>query len=361
MKHTVLAICDDELDYAAHLADYLGRKESGFSEIRVFTGTEKLKQYLGHHRISMLLIGEILYTHEQKCENDFFHIISEKVDELIVLSEGMAVAEDYADCTYVYKFQSAEHIRRELQELYAIQKGPEKRESSVGSSCIFGVFSPCGGSHKTMFSVGLGEILAKQKKVLYLNLECFPGIDRQIYENHIEGLSELFYYIREKNIALSEKIQSMVCTMGNIDTIPTVSHFRDLMEITENDVAVLMGELKVSGIYDYIILDLGYFCGSTFEWLSWCDAVFLTGGEDKISTEKKKTLRHYMQMEGRGDLWERFYGISVPKVRNLDEAVLQELIAGGNIEKLVQEIKNEIQGKKVCYGARGAAAAVPYS
>ena len=139
-----------------------------------------------------------------------------------------------------------------------------------------------------------------------------------------------------------QKIQSMVCKMGSVDTIPSVNHFRDLMEITEEDVDVLMGELKAGSLYDYIILDLGYFYVSTFEWLSWCDAAFLTGGEDKISMEKKKTLRHYMQMEGREDLWKRFYDIHIPKVKNMDSERLLECEKNSTLKQLVEEVQRQV-------------------
>ena len=46
MKNVVLAIYDEELDYAAHLADYLGQKESRFSGTRVFTNAKSLEDFL---------------------------------------------------------------------------------------------------------------------------------------------------------------------------------------------------------------------------------------------------------------------------------------------------------------------------
>jgi len=345
LKNTVLAICDGELDYAAHLADYLGRKKGGFSEIRVFTNIASLCRYLEMYKVAVLLISESLFLQEKAKWEDAVNGFA-NVEKIVLLSEGMMVAEEAnSGHSSIYKFQSAENIRRELQELCAIGETPNRRVTDSSASKVLGIFSPCGGSRKTMFSIALADALAKHKKVLYLNLECFPGIDRQFYDGCIEGLSELFYYIREKNIALSEKIQSMVCNIGDADTIPTVNHFRDLIEITEEDIAVLMGELKIGGLYDYILLDLGYFYTNSFEWLSWCDIVFLTGGEDKIGTEKKKTLRHYMQMEGKEELWKRFYDIYVPKIKGLDSELLWEVGSAGDITELAEEIQRQVIGK----------------
>lgn len=338
MKNAVLAIYDEELDYAAHLADYLGRKEDKFSETRVFTNEKSLDDFLEYHKVDILLIGENLFRKRQEWKN---------IKQFVLLSEGTLVTEELMGQASIYKFQSAENIKRELNEIYVMNERPQgRKEMKGGETTVFGIFSPCGGSRKTVFSISLGEILAKKKMVLYLNLECFSGLNRQFYENSIEGFSELIYYIQEKNVALLQKIQSMICRMGIIDTIPPVNHFRDLMEITDDDVDAIMGELKGSGIYDYIIIDLGYFYISTFRWLSWCDVTFLAGGEDKFSIEKKKTLRHYMQMEGKEDLWERFYDIRIPKIKNMQEEIILELENQGSIEQLAIEVQKQVTGEK---------------
>lgn len=334
MKNVVLAIYDEELDYAAHLADYLGRKEGRFSETRIFTNEKSLKDFLEHHSIDLLLVAEVLFQKNREWNN---------VKQLVLLSEGTMVAEELIEQTSIYKFQSAENIRKELNEIYALNERPQGRNKKEGEQVrVIGTFSPCGGSRKTVFSIRLGEILAKKKKVLYLNLECFSGLSRQLYENSMEGISELLYYIREKNIALLQKIESMICKMGAVNTIPPVNHFRDLMEITDDDVDAIMGELKGSAIYDYIILDLGYFHISTFRWLSWCDILFLAGGEDKLSVEKKKTLRHYMQMEGREDLWERFYDIRIPNIKNMTEEKILEIEHEKPINQFAEEIQRQV-------------------
>lgn len=334
MKHAVLAIYEEELDYAAHLADYLGRKERKFSETRVFTNEKSLEDFLDNYEVDILLIGENLFRKRQ----DWFHI-----RQFVLLSEGTLVAEDLInEQIAIYKFQSAENICRELNDIYAMNEKPQGKKKTEGNTRIIGIFSPCGGSRKTIFSISLAEVLAKKKTVLYLNLECFSGISRQVYENSIEGLSELIYYIREKNVALLQKIQSMICKMSTFDTIAPVNHFRDLMEISEDDVDTIMGELKGSAVYDYIIIDLGYFYISTFRWLSWCDIAFLTGGKDKISTEKKKTLRHYMQMEGQEELWNNFYDIQIPKVKNMLEERILQCEQENSIEEFAREIQQEM-------------------
>lgn len=335
MNHAVLAICDEELDYAAHLADYLGRKEGRFSEARVFTNEKSLSDFLVKHKIDLLLIGESMFRERKDWEN---------VRQVVLLSEGGMLAEELTkEEASIYKFQSAETILKELNDIYALYERPHGRIPQNGEGGrVLGVFSPCGGSKKTIFSIALGELLAKKKKVLYINLECFSGVGRQIFENSMEGMSELIYYIHEKNLALSQKIQSMVCRMGELDTIPPVNHFRDLMEIGDDDVDAIMGELKAGGIYDYIILDLGYFHFSTFQWLFWCDAVFLTGGEDRGSMEKKKTMRHYMQMEGKEMLLERFYDIRIPKIRNLFPEKLLEMEETCSLEEFADEIQKQV-------------------
>ena len=61
---------------------------------------------------------------------------------------------------------------------------------------ILGVFSPLGRCLKTSFALTLGQILAKDKAVLYLNMEEYSGFEELLGKGFAHNLSDLLYYVQ---------------------------------------------------------------------------------------------------------------------------------------------------------------------
>ena len=64
LRKNILAICDEEQDYASHFLDYLSRnggRESFPFEVRVFTERESWEHFLKQNSVSVLLVSQPLY------------------------------------------------------------------------------------------------------------------------------------------------------------------------------------------------------------------------------------------------------------------------------------------------------------
>lgn len=92
---------------------------------------------------------------------------------------------------------------------------------------ILGVFSPLGRCLKTSFTLTLGQILAKDKAILYLNMEEYSDIEL-LGKEFAHNLSDLLYYVRQDNQNLLHKMNSMVQTIGNLDYTPPVQMPADI-------------------------------------------------------------------------------------------------------------------------------------
>lgn len=96
----------------------------------------------------------------------------------------------------VYKYQSCETVLKEVMGFYT-GKNPESTANRVrnGNLQIIGLFTPVHRCLQTTFAMTLGEVLAKQYKVLYLNFESFSGLERRLNREFMADMSDLIYYI----------------------------------------------------------------------------------------------------------------------------------------------------------------------
>ena len=81
---------------------------------------------------------------------------------------------------------------------------------------------------KTSFALTLGQILAKERAVLYLNLEEYSGFEEMLGKGFAQNLSDLLYFVRQENGNLIYKMNSMVQTINNLDFIPPVRTPEDI-------------------------------------------------------------------------------------------------------------------------------------
>ena len=69
----------------------------------------------------------------------------------------------------IYKFQSGDDIIREVMAVYSEIPGirPNTAGATDQSRRIIGVYSPIGRCGKTCLALAIGQILAKEEKVLF--------------------------------------------------------------------------------------------------------------------------------------------------------------------------------------------------
>lgn len=304
MKQGILAILDYELDYANHLMDYFNRKDSRLLETIVFTNEQSLYEYTANNKIDLLLMNESMEIPEKKAN----------IREVLLFTEESIITkkreEEY---TYIWKFQSAEQIWREIVKYYAKQcEEQEGMYISTGQDTtkIIGVFSPIGGSRASSFAIGLGQLLSRKSEVCYINMEAFSGL---LLENKEEGgLSELIYYCKERKENMILYLKAMLYRMDGLFTIAPVSHYKDLLEFEPEDMHFLLQEIKKDGTFSYIIFDFGYFPKAFPSFLGECDKLFMTITEDEIGKQKIKQFYQILELEGLDELRAILRAIIVP-------------------------------------------------
>ena len=124
----------------------------------------------------------------------------------------------------VYKYQSSAEIVREVMACYGEEKTvfPMQNPALKRKTELFGVYSPLGRCLKTSFAWTLGQILSEERSVLLISLEEYSGLEELMQKKFSCTLSDLLYYVRQKNPGVILKLNSMVQSVGQLDFVPPV-------------------------------------------------------------------------------------------------------------------------------------------
>lgn len=274
MKKNIFAVCDLEVDYALNFMDYLNQKKNIPFEIQAFTAVENLISYGKKTHIELLLISGRAMCREVR-ELD--------IGKIIILSEGVHPPE-LDQYPSVYKYQSSSDVIREVMECYGAEKKttPQYRVLKKTTE-ILGVFSPLGRCLKTSFALTLGQILAKDKAVLYLNMEEYSGFEELLGKGFAHNLSDLLYYVRQDNQNLLHKMNSMVQTIGNLDYIPPVQMPADIRGTAWQDWEQLIQMITTESSYEVVVLDMGSGIDDNFQLLDLCRRIYMPVLSDVVS------------------------------------------------------------------------------
>lgn len=287
MKKRILAICDLEALYACNFMQYISQKKSVPFEIQAFTNTEKLIEAAKKERIEVLLISD-------KAMDERIRQLS--VGQIIILSEGVhdPKLDQYPS---IYKYQSSESVIREVMACYgeAVQE-PMEAASLKRPVEIYGVYSPLGRVLKTSFALSMGQILAKKKAVLYLNLEEYAGFEQLLEQNFDRNLSDLIYYMKQRQRNLTHRISQMVQSVNNMDYIPPAVSPADIRNTQYQDWDFLLDELELRSSYEVIILDVGDGVDELYQILGRCNRIFMPVLDDSVSKAKIQQFENLLRL-----------------------------------------------------------------
>lgn len=275
MKRNIFAVCDLEVDYALNFMDYMNRKKNIPFEIQAFTSVENLIAYGKQTHIELLLISGRAMCREVRDLD---------IGKIIILSEGVHPPE-LDQYPSVYKYQSSSDVLREVMACYGAEKKTVADQIAVlkKTTEIIGIFSPLGRCLKTSFALTLGQILAKERAVLYLNMEEYSGFEELMGKGFAHNLSDLLYYVRQDNQNLLYKMNSMIQTINNLDYIPPVQMPADIRTTAWQDWERLFQMLILDSSYEVIVLDIGCGIDENFQLLDMCKKIYMPVLSDAVS------------------------------------------------------------------------------
>lgn len=330
MKRNIFAVCDLEVDYALNFMDYMNRKKNIPFEIQAFTSVENLIAYGKQTHIELLLISGRAMCREVRDLD---------IGKIIILSEGVHPPE-LDQYPSVYKYQSSSDVLREVMACYGAEKKTVADQIAVlkKTTEIIGIFSPLGRCLKTSFALTLGQILAKERAVLYLNMEEYSGFEELMHQKFSCTLSDLLYYVRQKSPGIILKLNSMIQNVGKLDFVPPVQLPEDIRETAWKDWEYLFQELILHGSYDVIVVDMGNGTEEFFQLLELCKFIYMPVCTDLISQSKLQQFENLLDTRGYSHLLEKTVKMSLPFCETSGNADYPESLIWSPLGNYVREL-----------------------
>lgn len=338
MEKPVLAVFDSEERYAHGFMEFMSHKTTLPFQIHVFTEEDKFFCYAQKEEIECLLISENVY--QRKVEA--LHI-----PHVIILSES-------GDCLnqsllHINKYQSCESIFKELMLYYSKETGRTSSQirTNMQQMKIIGIYTPVRRCLQTTFAFTLGQLLAEDAKVLYLNFEKFSGLSVMLKKTFQDDLSDLVYYFQCAREKFSLRLDSIVEHINGLDYIPPAEVYQNLRGIRGQQWLELFSEIEKSSNYDYLILDLadGVLTDEAMDlWdiLRNCSLVYTITKGDGIAAAKMLQYEKVLKMLDYEDVLVKTRKLQFPVFKQLplhfDELTYGEL-ARYLKEKIIPDIR----------------------
>ena len=210
MKKSIFAVCDLEASYAYNLMEAIDETQGSSFEVQAFTNVERLIAYAGERHIELLLISAAAMCGE---------LLKLSIGKIMILSEGEKKKE-LSEYPCIYKYQASDQLIAEVMNYYAVEAVPAPMAMLKKKVEIVGIYSPVGRCMKTSLALTYGQLLAREHKVLYLNLEEYAGFETLLEETYEADLTDLLYFARLGSGNLVYRLGSLICHLGALDYIP---------------------------------------------------------------------------------------------------------------------------------------------
>lgn len=318
MRTGIVAVWDEDREYAAKLSEYLdsGRRQS--SPVVMYSDPETLRRAVEAKQVSMALAGRPVAKSPW--------LQGTAVLTLTENREEGALA--------VYKYQPAGEILRVLarfQEEAAATELPCKEPARLRA-----VYSPLGGCLKTSFGLVMGYLLAEEKSCLFVSLEAHSGFRTLFERQYPADLSDLFAAIREGG-DIRGQLSEVLQAFGKLKYIPPVVWPEDVREAERGELKELLKRLAQGCGFDELVVDVGQDLARPEEVLSWSDDIYMIKKEDAFSRAKLEEYTQYLKLRGYEPLLERIRAI--PLERLSDGACAAQLNQWQRWERLAPEVR----------------------
>lgn len=246
-----MVIADIDGFYVDSLSKWIYYNYSYKFNLTVFTKRDNLECFINENKdkIDILLVNPIL--------------LSDRTYEIpagitIFLCDNRSISK-YPDAKCINKYQTGEQLLYDITVHYS-QKYPDGKFLFKGNlkTKIITVFSPQGGSGKTVFSLSLGHQLALMGfKVLYVSMK---NLDFSSYylniQDNIDSFSTLIFHLKQNKKNLYNKINKAVSYNRklNLHYIAPPHCSLELDELLEEDIYTLFLEIKSLSKFDFIVV-----------------------------------------------------------------------------------------------------------
>lgn len=246
-----VALLDTDTTYINRLVATFNSKYADKLEIYSFTSLDVAYETIEDSKIDVLLA------------NDSFEINVEDLPRRCAFAYFVETAgiENIKDSKAIFKYQKAELIYKQILNIFS-EKASDisgvKISDSTSKMILF--TSPAGGVGSSTIAAACALNRAKKgARTLYLNLETAGTADMYFNADGQFGMSDIIYALKSQKANLPLKLES--CVKQDDRGVYFFSQSKlalDMVELKLDEVEILLMELKKSGLYDYIVVDMQF-------------------------------------------------------------------------------------------------------
>lgn len=336
MSQKIMAICDIEEGYAFRMAEYILEKVRLPYALHLFTAASELEKFVGREEIEILLIAESALKLLRQ------EYIRQQVVQMFVLQESDHKEQE--DLCYISKYQSPEKVVQIIMESVTDLADWDMEETAKEMAVkMIGIYSPVKRCLQTSFALSLGQTLAKEHKVLYLNLETYSGFERLFNKEFTTDIMDAMYYFQHVREKFPLRMPSVIQNTGGLDYIPPVQYSLGLKEVTGECWLEFCRDIGAIGQYEYIILDLDEGIEDLFQILRNCYRIYTITREDSFAQAKMEQYERILKFNGMDEIAQKTVKCRFPVFQ--EQTVNPEMMTHGELAAYVRSIvKEDIYG-----------------
>lgn len=243
-----IAIADSNEDYLNRLLAVL--EEYDEVNLSVYTDRHSLETALASRQFDVLLFNPEVYDGQVTLRKSTL--------ALLMLDEEQGVPESCRDFAKINKYQRISTLYKKVLEMYSQISGDIGTAPGRGNVRMVAFYSPIGGAGKTTLALTTAAKLSMRGyRTFYINFEDIASEDCYLTQNADRGVSEVVAALGS-DINFSMKIQSLL--QAKQENFYYMNHFdspNDVYEIKENEIEELLDHLGKTGLFDFIVIDMG--------------------------------------------------------------------------------------------------------
>lgn len=245
-----VAFCDTNETYGERFAAYLMEHKAKEFTVHLFPEPELFLQKIKNEKFDLVLLGSGFseFGEQAVLSGMTVLILSENIPER--LSEDNSYLQSGRKLTVIFKYQPMEAILHEMMVVTGGKKaGKESFTDRLTKLEIIGVYSPIGHEMQMPFSMVLSSVLAKQRRILYINLMQNTGF-LQLFDSQAEyDIGDLTLRLR-RGTTESEQFFQSIYEMGDFSYVAPFRNPEQLGEFQMDDYRKLLAHLEeCSSIY----------------------------------------------------------------------------------------------------------------
>jgi hypothetical protein len=263
------------------------KKGEALFEAMLITNCKSLEEI--DRDIALLLLDESLQDLK----------LGEKVKKVLYLSEHETNA------AYINRYQSADIILKNV--LKALETLPDMPCNGFLRGEIIGVYSPVGGSGKTLLAKELArEIKMKGGKVYYFDFGLVPEIMG-------ERRADFYYDLHEKIHITEDAWKNYFSEEEGVFRMASSVYNTELWTMAPEDIEFFLEQIHMRNEEAYYIFDIGFFNAAIVKLLEGCDRWLLPKIYRGERLDKIEHVKELIRFQGREALLDKLREVSHPQ------------------------------------------------